>query len=51
MVLQRTGASQKTGKMEAHVRQLQHFQAWEIGIARLLGGWLPGITEMLKQTG
>jgi hypothetical protein len=35
--------SQKTGKMEDHARQLQHFQAYEIQMSRLLGGWLPGI--------
>ena len=37
--------SQKTGKMEEHARQLQHFQAYEIQMSRLLGGWLPGIAR------
>ncbi len=45
--------SKKTGKMEEHVRQLQHFQAYEIQMSRLLGGWLPGISrwEVKHQVG
>jgi uncharacterized ferritin-like protein (DUF455 family) len=45
--------SQKTGKMEEHVRQLQHFQSYEIQVSRLLGGWLPGISrwEVKHQVG
>ena len=35
--------SQKIGKMEEHARRLQYFQAYEIQMSRLLGGWLPGI--------